>query len=123
MEGILYKDLSYTLNGIFFSVQNSLGTKFKEVNYVKAVCAYLDDLHIPYIVERSFDMKIKGRLIGTFRVDMIVDEKILIEFKVTDRLTIDHKLQMLKYLEALNLHLGILINFRVRPLQVWRVPR
>ena len=121
MEGIIYKELSYQLNGILFAVQNSLGTKFQEKHYIKATCAYLDELHVPYVLEFPFELKVKGKVLGSFRVDLIVDNKILMEFKTVGRLTIDHKMQILRYLEALDLRLGLLVNFRVRPIQIWRV--
>ncbi len=121
MGDIIYKDLSFQLNGILFTTQNKLGTKFQEKHYSKAVCAYLDEQHIPYKTELPFEVKINNTVIGKFRADLIVDNKILIELKVTDRLTIDHKMQMLRYLEALDLKLGLLVNFRIRPLQIWRV--
>ncbi len=122
MGEIIYKDLSFKLNGILFAVQNKLGTKFQEKHYLKAVCAYLDAENISYATEVPLQIEINGTIIGKFRADLIIDNKILVELKVTDRLTIDHKMQMLRYLEALNLKLGLLINFRMRPLQIWRVP-
>ncbi len=118
MGDVIYKDLSFQLNGILFTTQNKLGTKFQEKHYSKAVCAYL----VPYKTEFPFEVKINEVIIGKFRADLIVDNKILVELKVTDRLTIDHKMQMLRYLEALNLRVGLLVNFRIRPLQIWRVP-
>ncbi len=122
MGDIIYKDLSFRLNGILFAVQNKLGTKFQEKHYLKAVCAYLDAENISYATEVPLQVEINGIIIGKFRADLIVENTILAELKVTDRLTIDHKMQMLRYLEALNLRLGLLINFRIRPLQIWRVP-
>ena len=93
-----------------------------EKHYVRAVCAHLDKLRIPYTLEHEFELKIEGALLGKFKVDLFVDRKIVVEFKATDRLTNDHKMQLLRYLEALDSRLGILVNFRVRPLQIWRVP-
>ena len=122
MGDIIYKDLSFKLNGILFAVQNKLGTKFQEKHYSKALCSYLDAENIPYATEVPLQMEMNGIIIGKFRADLIIDNKILVELKVTDRLTIDHKMQILRYLEALNLKLGLLINFRIRPLQIWRIP-
>ena len=51
MEDIMYKDLSYAINGILFEVQNKLGTKFQEKHYIRAVCALLDKRKIPYLLE------------------------------------------------------------------------
>ncbi len=58
---------------------------------------------------------------GNFKADMTVDDKILIEFKTTDRLTNDHRQQILRYLEATKIKLGLLVNFRIRPLQIKRI--
>ena len=63
----------------------------------------------------------EGKLLGTFRADMLIANKILIEFKATNYLTQDHKKQMIRYLDAMDLQLGLLVNFRVRPLTIWRV--
>lgn len=52
---------------------------------------------------------------------MLIANKILIEFKATNCLTQDHKKQTIRYLDALDLKLGLLVNFRVRPIQIWRV--
>jgi len=121
MGEIIYKELSYQLNGILFKTQNTIGTKFQEKHYQKTVCALLDELLIPYETEVPLEIRVNNKLIGNFRADVVIDNKILIELKVTDRLTIDHKMQMLRYLEALNLKLGLLVNFRMRPIQIWRV--
>ena len=122
MGEILYKELCYQLNGILFDIQNTLGTKFQEKHYSKAICSTLQHLHIPYETEKSFTIEIQGQIIGSFRADLIIDNKVLIELKATDKLTTDHKLQMLRYLKALDLRLGLLVNYRIRPLQIWMIP-
>jgi GxxExxY protein len=121
MADLIYPDLSYTLNGVFFEVQNQLGTKFQEKHYVRAVSALLKEKGLLFQIEVPFSVTFKGQFLGKFRADMIVENKILIEFKATNYLTNDHRQQMLRYLKANNLKLGLLINFRVRPLQTWRV--
>lgn len=121
MEDILYKDLSYKLNGILFKAQNILGTKFQEKHYLKTACALLQAENILYAIEVPFQIKVNGFIVGSFRADLVVDGKILLELKTTDRLTNDHKMQLLRYLQALNLRLGLLVNFRIRPLTILRV--
>lgn len=121
MAELIYKDLSYKLNGILYDVQNKLGTKFQEKHYLKAVCANLKEEKIPFKVEFPFRVEYGGELLGNFRADLIVNDKILIEFKATDRLTSDHKKQIIRYLDSLDLELALLVNFRIRPLQVWRI--
>ena len=120
-DKILYREFSYKLNGILFEAQNSLGTKFQEKHYLKMICGLLDKSHIPYDVEVPLQIEVDGVIVGKFRADLIVDNKILVELKAVDRLSKDHKLQIIRYLQALDLRLGLLVNFRVRPLQIWRV--
>ncbi|MFH1193522.1 MAG: GxxExxY protein [bacterium] len=121
MAELVYKDLSYQLNGIFFAVQNKLGTKFQEKHYQKAICSLLKESKIPFQTEVGFEIKFNEEILGSFRADILIDNKILIELKATDGLTIDHKRQVQRYLDALNLKLAFLVNFRQRPLQVWRI--
>lgn len=121
MAELVYPELSYKLNGVFFKVQNKLGTKFQEKHYVKAICSLLKELKISFKTEFPFKIEFNGEPLGSFKADLIVDDKILVEIKVTDRLTIDHKKQLIRYLDALDLPLGLLVNFRARPLQAMRV--
>ena len=123
MTDLIEKDLSYKLNGIFFAVQNKLGTKFQEKHYLKAICSLLKEQKIPFKTEVSFKLNFNNEPLGSFRADLIVDDKILVELKTVDRLTNDHKLQILRYLQVLNLELALLVNFRLRPLQIIRVIR
>lgn len=118
---LIHKELSYKLNGIFFAVQNKLGTKFQEKHYFKAVCSLLKEENLPHQTEVGFQIKFNDEILGSFRADLIVDNKILVELKTTDYLTSDHKQQLLRYLDALNLKLALLVNFRTRPLQIWRL--
>jgi len=121
MAELVYPELSYKLNGIFFKVQNKLGTKFQEKHYVKAICSLLKEFEIPFKAECPFKVEFNGEVLGSFKADLIIDGKILIETKATDRLMVDHKKQLIRYLDALDLPLGLLINFRARPLQIMRV--
>jgi GxxExxY protein len=123
MSNLIFPELSYKLSGIFFEVQNKLGTKFQEKHYVKAVASLLKSCNIPFELEVSCALKFHQEVLGSFKVDMTVDDKILIEFKATDRLTLAHKQQMIRYLDCLDMRLGILVNFRVRPLQIMRVTK
>lgn len=123
MADLIYKELSYKLNGIFFAVQNKLGTKFQEKHYLKAICSLLKQQNLPFKTEVSFKLDFNNEPLGSFRADLIIDDKILVELKATDKLTNDHKLQILRYLDALGLELALLVNFRLRPLQFIRVIR
>ena len=115
------KDLSYKIQGLIFKIQNDLGTKFQEKHYSKALCSILDKESVQYQTEVPFSIKYNDTILGNFRADIIIENKVLLELKVTDRITTDHIKQTIRYLEALNLPIAYVVNFRIRPLQIKRI--
>jgi len=115
------KDLTYKVRGLIFKIQNDLGTKFQEKHYLKALCSILDKEGVQYKIEVPFSISYNGVILGKFRADMIIENKILLELKTTDRITNDHIKQTIRYLEALNLPIAYVVNFRIRPLQIKRI--
>ncbi|MCG2693919.1 GxxExxY protein, partial [Candidatus Parcubacteria bacterium] len=87
MADLIHKDLSYKLNGIFFEVQNKLGTQFQEKHYQKAICLLLEKNSIPFEAEVPIEVKFEGKTLGRFKADIVVDKKILLELKTADKLT------------------------------------
>ena len=81
----------------------------------------LEKDNINFKTEAPINLEFDGKILGKFKADLIIDDKILVELKATDYLTNDHKQQLIRYLQATNLKLSLLINFRKRPLQVWRI--
>lgn len=120
-KGFPLKELSYTIRGLLFKIQNDIGTKFQEKHYLRALCALLDKLQIPYQIEVPFTLTYNGIILGKFRADIIIAQAILLELKVVDYLTTDHFKQTLRYLESLNLPIGYVVNFRKRPLDIRRI--
>lgn len=121
MEGILYQKECYILNGILFKIQNDLGTKFLERHYQRALEAKLLECKIPYQKEFPIDVYYANKLLGKFYADFVVWDKIIIELKTTNFITNENIKQMLRYLESTKLQLGLLVNFRIRPLQIKRI--
>jgi len=109
---LLYPELSYTLNGIFFKIHNELGRFKNEKQYGDAVEALLREQGIQYKHEfrlpKSFSAESEGRNI----VDFLVEEKIVVEIKTKIRLGTEEYYQVRRYLDALEYELGILVNFR-----------
>lgn len=114
-------ELSYKVKGILFKVQNDLGTKFQEKHYQRALAAVLDMENIKYRLEVPFSLKYNDINLGNFKADVVIENILLLELKTTDYLTQDHFKQTLRYLEALNLPLAYVVNFRIRPLQLKRL--
>ena len=118
---MIYPELSYILMGILFEIQNKLGTKYQEKHYQKAFESLLIQNSISYKKEVPISVEYGQKIIGNFAADFVVKDKILLEFKCAPRVTDDHIKQVLRYIQALNLKLGLIVNFRVRPLKPLRV--
>lgn len=117
---LLYEELSYTLRGIFFKVYNELGPGFKEDVYVRAILALLDENKISYEKEKQFNINFRNTEIGTTRIDLVVDNKIIIEIKATNLNNSIFEKQILSYLKSTNLSLGFLVNFGMNKLYIRR---
>jgi GxxExxY protein len=118
---LLYPELSYQLMGILFKVHNKLGTKYLEKHYQNAIETKLKILKIPYRREAAMEVKFENDKLGDFYADFIVDGKILLETKMIWRITSNDIKQVLRYLDATGIKLGIIANFKHPRLEYKRV--
>jgi GxxExxY protein len=107
--------------GILFEVSNKLGTKYQEKHYQKAIEIKLKELKIPYQREVKVRIGFDKEELGKFFVDFIIDGKIVLEIKKVWRITQDDIKQVLRYLKATKLKLGIIANFKHKCLEFRRV--
>ncbi len=113
---ILYPELSYTITGLCFEVQNTLGRFAREKQYCDALESKLKDKGINYV--REYTVINTGN-----RLDFIVDGTIILEIKALPFIGKDEYYQTKRYLDILNLELALLINFRDKYLKPQRVLR
>ena len=118
---LIYPELSYIMMGILFEVHNKLGTKYQEKHYQRAIEIKLKELKISYQKEAKVDINFGKEKIGKLFVDFVVDNKIVLEIKKVPKITRDHIKQVLRYLNSLNLKLGIVVNFQHQKLEYIRV--
>lgn len=111
-DKIVYPDLSYKVNGILFSVRKQLGQYANEKQYADAVEQKLKEEHITYEREKILDPSFAGELKGRNKVDFLIDGKIVLELKAESFITKEDYYQVRRYLNALNLKLGIVVNMR-----------
>ena len=108
---ILYPQLSYRVMEIVFEVHNTLGPGFLESLYEEALSYELTLRGIPFERQKDIRVTYKGQVIGKHRLDLVVDGKIILELKAVSELNDVFRQQLLSYLKASGLRLGILINF------------
>lgn len=116
-KNIIEKELSYKLGGIFFEIQNELGRFCRERQYSDALSQKLEKHGLKF--QRELPIEIAGRK-SNF-ADFIVENRILIEVKAKPFIEKDDYFQTLRYLEALDLELALLINFRNKYLKAQRL--
>lgn len=99
------------------AVHRELGPGLLEVVYQRAVSIELNSRGVSHDVERSVPITFKGELLGHHRLDLIVDEQVIVELKAVDRLSPLHVAQALSYLRVTGLRLALLVNFNVHVLK------
>lgn len=110
--------LSYKIIGCAYDVFKKLGPGFLESVYEKALLIELKNAGLKAESQVELDVIYDGVPLGMkFRVDVIVEDKIIIELKSVDSIQPIHKKQLLSYLKMSNKHLGLLINFNVHDLK------
>lgn len=108
---MLYSDLTRAVIRCAFDVQNELGSGFLESVYEKAMLISLEEAGIPARSQVPIGVHFRGQLVGDFYADLLVDEKVIVELKAVERLTPQHKAQVINYLNATGIPVGLLLNF------------
>jgi len=111
MTEIIYKDLSYKLNGIFYSVYNVLGSIHSEKQYQDVLGIKFKDGSIKYEREKDLFFNFQNNKIGGNKVDFVIEDKIVIDVKAKKYITRKDYKQMLRYLKAGEYKLGLIVNF------------
>ena len=120
-DKVIYPELSYLLTGIFFKAQDALGRFARERQYGDFTEERLKSLAIPYEREKTIPVEVDGKLIKSNRVDFVIDNKIILEFKSLPFITKAEYDQIQRYLRISSYKLGMIVNFRAKYLKPKRV--
>ena len=101
--------------GVFYDVYNEMGFGFLESVYRKAMRFALMDKGLTAEEEVAVAVLFRGRNVGDFKADLLVNGLVLVELKTAERLVPAHEAQVLNYLRATSLELGLLMNFGPKP--------
>ena len=107
----LYSDITEKIIKCFYKVYDELGSGFLESVYVKALIIELKEMCFQIDYEKEIKVKYKGRIIGIFRADIIVENKIIIEVKAVSNHIPQHEAQLINYLKATGIRVGLVVNF------------
>lgn len=117
------KDITSGIICAAITVHRALGPGFLEAIYEEALCIELDIQHIPFERQRRILLTYQGRPIGEHRLDILVDQRVVVELKAIKALDPIHFSIVRSYMKATHTESGLLLNFAAMPLTVKRVCR
>lgn len=122
---VIYKELSYRIVGILFSVYNDLGYGYQEKYYERALVKYFSQEKIKFRQQVPYKIKCKGEIIGVYYLDFLVEDRIILEIKKGNYFSKRNIEQVNGYLKATGLSLAILANFTpagVKTMRLLNIP-
>ena len=109
--------------GCAYTVYNKMGSGFLESVYENCLKIELLKLGLKVETQKPLQVRYEGKIVGDFMADILVEDKIIIELKAIHQLNKIHEAQLVNYLTATGLDLGLLINFSDERVQVKRKVR
>ncbi len=100
--------------GAFFKVYNTLGYGFNEKVYENALAIELRKAGLKTVKQQEIVVYYDGEGVGDYRADIIVNDVVIVELKAARELAEEHEAQLLNYLKATTIEVGLLLNFGVK---------
>ncbi len=117
---LILKDECYQVMGACFEVYKDKGCGFLEAVYQECLELELQDKAVPFVAQPELALGYKGRpLKQTYRPDLICYGGVLVELKAVSSLADEHRAQVINYLHATGLRVGLLVNFGHHPKVEW----
>jgi GxxExxY protein len=122
VNNLIYKEEVYSFIACCFEVHKNLGKGFLEVVYKDALSYELKQNNIPFEKEKMFEIKYKNIILPHYYFsDFIVFDKIIVEIKAQESIADAHYKQLINYLAASKMKVGLLVNFGEESLKFKRV--
>jgi GxxExxY protein len=116
MAELLFERESFAIRGAVFEVYREMGSGFLEAVYQECLEREMALRGIPFEVKKTLKIAYKGALLTkVYTPDFLCYGKVLVEIKAVRRIAPKHKAQILNYLKATNMRLGLLVNFGSHP--------
>lgn len=116
-------DLTSVIIGCAYKVYNTLGFGFLESVYEKSLLIELKKAGISAEAQKAVLVQYEGHIVGEYKVDILVDDSVIVELKSVRQLSRSHEVQLVNYLCATGKDLGLIINFGEKKVEVKRKVR
>ncbi len=118
-----YQELTEKIIGCAYTVFNKMGSGFLESVYEKCLMIELKKAGLKAEEQRPILVYYEGELVGEFIADIVVEDKIILELKSVQRIAKIHEVQLVNYLNATGMEVGLLLNFGEKKVEVKRKVR
>jgi GxxExxY protein len=108
---MLHEDITDSIIKAFYHVYNTLGYGFLEKVYENALAVTLRKWGLVVVQQQQINVYFEGERVGEYFADILVAERIIVEIKAAEALCQAHEAQLLNYLKATNVEVGLLLNF------------
>ena len=112
---LMHVELTEKIIGCFYDVFNELGYGFLESVYHEAMLIALRSVGLSVESKVKIPVHFRGKQVGYFEADCVVERKVVLEFKAADSIATPHESQLLNYLKATAIEIGLLMNFGPKP--------
>ncbi len=112
---LLHVDKTEKIIGCYYDVLNELGPGFLESVYERSLVIALRGVGLEVESQVALDVRFRGQVVGEFRADIVVDKSVLLEIKAGKTIDRSHEAQLLNYLQATGLSVGMIFNFGAKP--------
>ena len=113
-ENLKHRELTEKIIGVFYDVYNELRHGFLESVYEQATAQALAQAGMKVVQQVAVPVWFREQQVGDFRADMVVEKVVLLELKAARTIEQAHEKQLLNYLRATDIEVGLLLNFGVR---------
>ena len=114
-------DITYAINGAIFEVNKILGPGFLEKVYENALLYELKSRGLKAECQAPITVNYKGQCVGEYFADLLVEDSVIVELKTAERIEKIHEAQVLNYLKATGIQVGLLVNFRHTKAEIKRL--
>ena len=113
--GLAHRELSERVIGAFYATYSELGYGFLESVYENAFAIQLAEAGLLVRRQHPIVVRFRDQVVGEFRADLLVEDLIIVEIKSASSLASIHEAQLINYLKATGIRIGLLVNFGPRP--------
>ena len=113
--------ITYAVNGAVFEVNKVLGPGFLEKVYENALLYELKNQGLKAVSQAPIDVYYKGVCVGKYFADILIEDAVIVELKTAVKIEHIHKAQLLNYLKATGIQVGLIVNFRHRKAEIKRL--